>query len=57
MSKEQLEQAIWHGEPPSSGALKVHMFRLRDKIDKPFDIPLLKTVPGYGFTMRADNEN
>ena len=56
VSKEQLEQAVWHGELPNSSALKVHIFRLREKIDKPFNKPLIHTVAGYGFAMRVDNE-
>lgn len=57
VTKAELEQAIWYGEPPSSNTLKVHMFRLRDKVDNPFGYPLIHTVPGYGFAMRVENEN
>ena len=56
VTKEQLEQTVWYGEPPSSSALKVHIFRLREKVDKPFAAPLIHTVAGCGFAMRVDNE-
>jgi len=33
----------------------VHISRLRSKIDKDFDEPLLKTIRGSGYTIRADS--
>ena len=55
VSKRELELAVWQGEPPDSNALKVHLFRVRQKVDKPFEYPLIHTVPNYGFAMRDDH--
>lgn len=56
VSKEQLEQIVWYGEPPSESSLKVHIFRLREKVDKPFAKALIQTIAGYGFAMRVEDE-
>ena len=52
VTKQELELAVWQGEPPDSNALKVHLFRVRQKVDKPFDYPLIHTVLNHGFAMR-----
>lgn len=56
VSRQEMEQAIWQGDPPDSNALKVHLYHLRQKVDKPFDYPLIQTVPNHGFVMRDTNE-
>lgn len=56
VSRTQLEDAIWRDDTPESGALKVHISRLRSKIDKPFDLPLIQTIPNHGFAMRVEND-
>jgi len=56
VSRKELEQAVWQGDPPDSNALKVHLHRLRQKIDKPFPTPLIQTVPNHGFAIRIENE-
>lgn len=50
--RQKLEQAIWGDDLPDSNALKVHMHHLRRAIDGGFEVPLLHTVPGYGFQIR-----
>ncbi|BFM21830.1 response regulator transcription factor [Gilvimarinus japonicus] len=49
VSRENLESAIWHDQPPESDALRSHLYQLRRLIDKPFEQPLLKTIRGVGF--------
>lgn len=56
VSRSKLEQEIWQDDLPDKGALKVHIFRLRSKIDKPFDNPLIQTIPNQGFAMRQGYE-
>ena len=46
-----LEQAIWGDFPPDSDALRTHIHELRQKLDKPFTCPLLKTIPHVGYTL------
>lgn len=33
------------------GSVDVHIKQLRDKIDKPFPYPLIKTIYGVGYTV------
>ncbi|MCV6609331.1 MAG: response regulator transcription factor [Amphritea sp.] len=54
VSRNQLEQALWPDEPPDSNSLKVHMFHLRQQVDKPFDKALIQTVKGQGFAIRDE---
>ena len=51
--REALERAVWGDSPPDSDALRTHIHELRRVLDKPFAVPLLRTVPhvGYGLTL------
>lgn len=52
VSRQELERAVWDDDPPDSNSLKVHLFKLRKKVDEPFDRPLIHTVSGYGFVLK-----
>ena len=52
VSREQLEQELWGDLVPDSDALRSHLYNLRKVIDKPFDKPLMETLPGMGFAIR-----
>ena len=54
VSRSQLEQALWPDEPPDSNSLKVHMYHLRQQVDKPFDKALIHTIKGQGFAIRDE---
>jgi len=54
VSRSQLEQALWPDEPPDSNSLKVHMYHLRQLVDKPFDKALIQTIKGQGFAIRDE---
>ncbi len=54
--RAELEQAIWGDSPPDSDALRTHIHELRRKLDKPFAVPLLKTIPHVGFVLKTGNE-
>jgi len=56
VSRSQLEREIWGDEPPDSDALRSHLYTLRKTIDKPFPCSLLKTLPGSGFQLTAEDE-
>jgi two-component system OmpR family response regulator/two-component system copper resistance phosphate regulon response regulator CusR len=47
---EHLWEADWEGV---TNVIEVHINRLRSKIDREFDTPLLQTVRGRGYTIRA----
>lgn len=48
-----IEQAVWGDSPPDSDALRVHMHTLRSVIDPPGLLPLLHTVRGIGYQLKA----
>lgn len=51
LSRDALEQEVWGDERPDSDALRTHIHALRLALDKPFDRPLLKTLPGIGYRL------
>lgn len=54
VSRTALSNHAWHGsDTPWANTIDVHMKHLRDKIDKPFDTPLIKTVHGLGYKIEA----
>jgi DNA-binding response OmpR family regulator len=54
VSRAALEREVWEDDPPDSDALRTHIHALRRAIDKPFNVPLLKTVPGLGYRLEAE---
>ena len=56
VSHQQLSYALWGDEPPDSGALKSHIYRLRQMLDQPFNTPMIRNVPGTGYTLVADDD-
>lgn len=51
-----LERELWGDNPPDSDALRTHIHALRQALDKPFATPMLRTVPGAGYRLAADDE-
>lgn len=49
VSRRELEAEVWGDQPPDSDALKAHIHVLRDSLDKPFTIAMLRTVRGVGY--------
>lgn len=49
----RLEEALWRDSPPDSDSLRTHIHQIRQVVDKPFDAPLLHTVHGIGYQLRA----
>nr|AGC09576.1 response regulator [uncultured organism] len=56
LSRERLEAQLWGDDPPDSDALRAHIHRLRLAIDRPFDVPLLHTVPHVGYRLAVPDE-
>ncbi len=56
VSRSQLTQKLWGDEPTESDAIRSHIYQLRCVLDKPFDVPMLKTVHGVGFTLDVKND-
>jgi two-component system OmpR family response regulator len=55
VTRTMLLEGVWdlHFDPQTN-VIDVHMSRLRQAIDKGHDRPLLHTVRGAGYTVRAD---
>ena len=49
-----LEHVWGYHFDPQTNVIDVHVSRLRGKIDKGFDAPLIHTVRGVGYCLRAD---
>lgn len=54
VSRSMLLEAVWdYNFDPQTNIIDQHVSRLRQKIDKDFDPPLLQTVRGMGYALRA----
>ena len=51
--RRDIEQAVWGDSPPDSDALRVHIHTLRSAIDPPGLPPLLHTLRGVGYQLKA----
>ena len=56
VSREDLERELWGDLLPDSDTLRSHLYNLRKAVDKPFDTPLLHTLPGLGFKIAAPKD-
>ncbi len=55
VSREMLARDVWKvtaRSTPLDNVIDVHMVRLRQKIDAPFETALLKTIRGVGFVLK-----
>lgn len=54
LSRDALLRAVWRLDfDPGTNRVEVHMSRLRAKVDRGFDWPMLHTVKGMGYTLRS----
>lgn len=54
LSRDALLRAVWRIDfDPGTNRVEVHMSRLRAKVDRGFDWPMLHTVKGQGYTLRS----
>jgi two-component system OmpR family response regulator len=57
VTRTMLLEAVWgYHFDPQTNVIDVHMSRLRAKIDKDFDPPLLHTVRGAGYRLEIEKE-
>jgi two-component system, OmpR family, response regulator len=53
VTRTMLLEKVWdHHFDPQTNVIDVHVSRLRQKIDKGFDSPLLHTIRGAGYTLK-----
>lgn len=56
VTRTMLLEQVWdYYFDPRTNIIDVHVSRLRGKIDKDFDEPLIHTVRGSGYVIRTDN--
>ena len=55
VSRSQLSHALWGDNMPDSDALKVHLFKLRQQVDKENEIKLIHTVVGQGIAFNSEH--
>ncbi len=53
VSKSELEAELWGESPPQTDSLKTTIYQLRKVVDKPFDHPVIKTVPRRGLSIET----
>ena len=54
VTKTMLLEQVWHFDfDPRTTVVETHVSRLRAKIDKPFDAPLIHTIRNGGYSLRA----
>ena len=54
VTRTMLLENVWdYNFDPQTNVIDVHISRLRSKIDRPFDQPLLHTIRGVGYVLRA----
>jgi two-component system OmpR family response regulator len=53
LTRAQLERSVWSEVEIGSNVVEVYISYLRHKIDAPFATPLIHTVRGSGYTLRA----
>ena len=51
ISREKLENTIWNDVTPNSDSLRSHLYSLRQKVDRPFDYPLIHTISKQGYRL------
>jgi DNA-binding response OmpR family regulator len=51
--REMLERALWGDDLPDSDTLRSHLYNLRRAVDKPFERPMIETLAGRGYRIRA----
>lgn len=58
LTREMIVHQAWPVESSANwtGSVDVHIKQIRDKVDKPFDTPMIKTVYGLGYMVEAPSD-
>jgi len=56
VTRHDLETLLWADEPPDGDALRSHLYKLRQAIDRPFDSQLIHTVHRIGYRIAEDTQ-
>jgi DNA-binding winged helix-turn-helix (wHTH) protein len=55
VTREDISYKLWQEDEPNNDVLRSHIYQLRNQLDKPFDTPMLITVPKVGFRLEPSN--
>src|SRR3546814_7894201 len=56
VTRTMLLEGVWNYHfDPQTNVIDVHISRLRQKVDKDFDVPLIHTVRGSGYMLAAED--
>ncbi|MFA0501624.1 helix-turn-helix domain-containing protein, partial [Vibrio sp. 10N.222.46.A1] len=53
VTRREIEECLWPNDAPESNNIKVQVYQLRQKIDKPFESKLIETVVGQGLRIKG----
>ena len=54
LTRAQIEDHVWgYGAEATSNVVEIYIHYLRDKVDRAFSRPLIRTVRGVGYTIKA----
>jgi len=53
VTREQMIAHVWSDAEVASNVIDVYVRYVRQKVDAPFAAPLIQTVRGVGYTLRA----
>lgn len=56
VARADLESLLWADERPDGDALRSHLYKLRQAIDRPFDSALIHTVHRLGYRIAEDTQ-
>jgi len=56
VTRDDLETLLWADERPDGDALRSHMYKLRQAIDRSFDNPLIHTVHRVGYRIAEGDD-
>lgn len=56
VARDDLETLLWADERPDGDALRSHLYKLRQAVDRPFDSPLIHTVHRIGYRIAEDDQ-
>lgn len=51
VTRDEIINILWQDNEPDTDILRSHIYSLRSQLDKPFDYPMLITVPKIGFRL------
>ncbi len=56
VTRSEIEAHVWGGSAPDADVVRVHMYAIRNAIDKPFPVKLLHNVYGTGYRLAPTEE-